>query len=64
MADSRQVKRRALVAGLFERFHGANVPKDDKDSGQSRPLPRKERRKLARARAAGVWRSRKAATNG
>ncbi len=46
--QSRQVTRRALVALRFTRYDGAQVPKD--------LLPRKERRKLARARAAGDWR--------
>ncbi len=47
--QSRQVTRRALVALRFTKYDGARVPKD--------LLLRAERRKLARARAAGDWRS-------
>ncbi len=49
MKNSRQQTRRFLFGSHFTKHHGAAVPKD---------LPsRKERRKLARAYAAGEWRA-------
>jgi len=50
---TRQVVRRELVSARLERFEGHAVPKD--------LLPRKERRKLARALAAGDWKKRPSA---
>ena len=48
---SRQTERRKLFDAHFERIDGTHVPKGTP--------PRKERRKLARAYAAGEWRKRK-----